>query len=432
MNYLWTKYLFYKFIDDEKIYLYNFRNGKDFFLSKEEFETKKFKDDNEFHFLVSNEFLVDSNVDELSEYIANAENEVLTKHKLELTIIPTDACNFRCVYCYETKESHRMSEESWDILFQYVYKQLPKLSMLIINWFGGEPLLCSNEVIKFMNSCKAACKEFRVLLFSTMTTNAYLLSTDVFNGLVRSGVYFFQITVDGLEHTHNRQRPLKSGAGSFEKIISNLRNIKKSCKFPFIQIVIRVNISKKIIRDFESFLNFFEKNFGEDKRFILYIEKVQDWGGEDIKSFKCNMPTDKNYIMAWEMAAEKEINVPEFFKYSHEINVCAASRENGFIVNWDLTLHKCTLAMYDLDTDIRLLNCIGKIKSDGVAFIDRGKQKTWVGIKKDLSKCQSCKFLPQCYAVGCSYRRVKGIAEDCRKEDLNSICMIQFSRIGEI
>lgn len=65
MNYLWTKYLFYKFIDDEKIYLYNFRNGKDFFLSKEEFETKKFKDDNEFHFLVSNEFLVDSNVDEL-------------------------------------------------------------------------------------------------------------------------------------------------------------------------------------------------------------------------------------------------------------------------------------------------------------------------------------------------------------------------------
>ena len=38
MNYLWTKYLFYKFIDDEKIYLYNFRNGKDFFLSKEEFE----------------------------------------------------------------------------------------------------------------------------------------------------------------------------------------------------------------------------------------------------------------------------------------------------------------------------------------------------------------------------------------------------------
>lgn len=24
------------------------------------------------------------------------------------------------------------------------------------------------------------------------------------------------------------------------------------------------------------------------------------------------MPTDKNYIMAWEMAAEKEINVPEF------------------------------------------------------------------------------------------------------------------------
>ena len=174
MNYLWTKYLFYKFIDDEKIYLYNFRNGKDFFLSKEEFETKKFKDDNEFHFLVSNEFLVDSNVDELSEYIANAENEVLTKHKLELTIIPTDACNFRCVYCYETKESHRMSEESWDILFQYVYKQLPKLSMLIINWFGGEPLLCSNEVIKFMNSCKAACKEFRVLLFSTMTTNAYL------------------------------------------------------------------------------------------------------------------------------------------------------------------------------------------------------------------------------------------------------------------
>lgn len=109
MNYLWTKYLFYKFIDDEKIYLYNFRNGKDFFLSKEEFETKKFKDDNEFHFLVSNEFLVDSNVDELSEYIANAENEVLTKHKLELTIIPTSIgkyVNFMNLgYCENSNEN---------------------------------------------------------------------------------------------------------------------------------------------------------------------------------------------------------------------------------------------------------------------------------------------------------------------------------------
>jgi sulfatase maturation enzyme AslB (radical SAM superfamily) len=60
---------------------------------------------------------------------------------LNLIILPTEACNFRCTYCYETFEHKKMKKEVVNGIKALIGRRGPELNKLEIAWFGGEPLL---------------------------------------------------------------------------------------------------------------------------------------------------------------------------------------------------------------------------------------------------------------------------------------------------
>ena len=418
MKYILSKYVDKKIIN-ENIYLFNYKNGEDYFLKSSDFvESFDLSTDKSIYAeLIKKEFYVRNDLDEFKILNHNANIEIYGSDTLELTIIPTDACNFSCRYCYQDGHPHIMND--YESLFNYIKFTLKKVKLLIINWFGGEPLICGQKIVEFMKKVKQECKSNNVLLYSTITTNGSLLHYNLFCELTKVGIFYYQITLDGLEKTHNSQRPLKDGGNSFQLILKNLKMIRDKSLLPFVQIVIRVNLSASIYGEFKLFLEFYKKEFGKDRRFILYIEKVQDWGGEKISNFSDEILLGENeYISAWDLALKSNINLPQFFKYNHRTNICSASREHGFIVNWDLSLHKCTLALYDENEEIRKLNNVGYINENGVPIIDNVKQAYWVGIKNQNGSCSKCKLFPQCFGVGCAYRRLKGNPDDCRRKDL--------------
>src|SRR5262245_26459110 len=61
--------------------------------------------------------------------------------ELHLILLPTEACNFRCVYCYESFAYGRM--EPWVVqgVKNLLSNRVANLDQLKISWFGGEPLL---------------------------------------------------------------------------------------------------------------------------------------------------------------------------------------------------------------------------------------------------------------------------------------------------
>ena len=66
--------------------------------------------------------------------------EVLAADVLHLILLPTEACNFRCTYCYEDFRLGRMSEDVVRGVEALLSRRAEGLARLEISWFGGEPL----------------------------------------------------------------------------------------------------------------------------------------------------------------------------------------------------------------------------------------------------------------------------------------------------
>ena len=67
--------------------------------------------------LVSLGFIIDENVNEFQRVTGERILRSFTENNyLELSIMPTEKCNFRCVYCYENFEKPKMSNTTCDAI----------------------------------------------------------------------------------------------------------------------------------------------------------------------------------------------------------------------------------------------------------------------------------------------------------------------------
>ena len=99
-------------------------------------------------YLEERNFIVDDDLNEKEYCDFIRSRSVYKDNFMHIMILPTDACNFRCVYCYENAENSYMSEENEQALLKYFKKKIPKLSGLRISWFGGEPLVRKEQVLR--------------------------------------------------------------------------------------------------------------------------------------------------------------------------------------------------------------------------------------------------------------------------------------------
>ena len=197
---------------------------------------------------------------------------------LHLNILTTEECNFRCTYCYEAFARGTMSEDTQMQLIRFVEEKIGMRDGLIVSWFGGEPLE-GIEVIRrlslaFMNICKQKKKVY----FAGITTNGYLLTEEIVRELKKYHVVEYQITLDGLPEDHDKQRVLKDGSGSAERIIENLRNIKNNIHSNSIRITLRTNFTKSMLVNAKKFIDFLQENFLNDPRFGIFWQVAEDYG----------------------------------------------------------------------------------------------------------------------------------------------------------
>lgn len=229
--------------------------------------------------LIDNKMCVESCERELAEIRERYENHTSTLNTLYLTIMPTEACNFACPYCFLwEKVPHFMTGKTYQSILKYVLKCVSEnrsLKHLMINWFGGEPTLCAEQICQFMSEITSAMRPLNVNVTSSITTNGYLLTRDVFLNLISSGVFYYQVTVDGMKETHNAGRPHKSDPDSYERIIHNLEDIHHlEAEY---QMDIRTNFTRSSIPSVDAFIDFFKAEFAGDPRFHLYCRPVYDY-----------------------------------------------------------------------------------------------------------------------------------------------------------
>ena len=345
-------------------------------------------------------FIIEDYVDEqqIVDYIFN--NAVYGNNVLELTIIPTNACNFDCLYCYQKAPYYYMSNETAEKLLLFLRKHIKEYSGLLISWFGGEPLLAKELMVYLMSNIRKICIENSVPFYSNITTNGYELDLHTFCELTKNHLRYYQITIDGPLDIHNVQRPHKTQHDSFEKIVGNLIQIKNNCSNVNYKIALRVNVSSALQPHLEEFVNWLYDTFGNDRHFVIVWEFVRDWGGDKIENNRELIQSHEESDKWLDVLSKRGFAVNIGYEQTDlTIALCIASKKNGYVFNHDGKLYKC--AMVVEEDEFKQINCIGQIKGNGDLEIDTGKVVKWIGRSNVEDKCFCCAHYPECMGVNC-------------------------------
>lgn len=299
-------------------------------------------------------------------------SDSLSSKILHLIIFPTEKCNFRCTYCYESFEHGAMGRETVDAIKALINERSSGLSNLTISWFGGEPLLNSKLVVEIGDFCKKIMSSTPGFSYgSDATTNGYLLDIELAKSLIQAGVDKFQISLDGDRLTHNRTRLQANGTGSFDAIWKNLMNLRaSSLKF---KILLRVHYTLDNIEKQFEFAKTLKDTFSKDLRFEFFFKNIVKMGGKndqlivDITNQQRESAENKLYsIIGKSKTTSFGTNPPDGY-------ICYASKANSFVIRADGRIQKCTVA---LEGDH---NNVGKLMPDGSVSISQDKYRAWIG-----------------------------------------------------
>ena len=367
--------------------------------------------------LKEKKILINSNTNEDLFVRTLYEENIVRNRTLELTLIVTKQCNFRCTYCGQPFVNQSMKAETYEAVINFVKRQLIEYGYraVQVSFFGGEPLLEHKEIITFLENLSEMIKEFDGIDYSaTMTTNAYLLIPSIFDKLVSLKCTHFQISVDGMDYTHNNTRVLVNGGETWNQIMNNIE-YATSTDSNF-SIVLRTNFNFDVADSLIEFYEYVKTRFNADERVVIYYETVKDHGIE-------SAPEMLNALEGMILSSEISKILGEHKLPSMNVNrlclplsrVCYASKPNHFIFDEENRIMKCTFVM---DSDY---NHIGLLNGDGSFDIDGEKHSKWVyNDYLNSDKCINCKILPLCLGKTCPNQKIINGEINCGNEILVS------------
>jgi len=301
-------------------------------------------------------------------------SESLSPKRLHLILLPTEACNFRCVYCYESFRMKRMHPGIVAGVNRLLERRMPSLGHLLLSWFGGEPLLARDIVEDVMDHVRHLRRSHpSVAMTSDMTTNASLLDRPTLESLTERGVTDYQITLDGPRWSHDRKRVRPGGQPTFDLIWGHLLAALESPSAFRIQV--RLHVDRENASAIPEFLEEYQESFGGDPRFELFLRGLSRLGGANDASLSIlegaqGATTIESLRRLAAARGIRQANVQQ------EDSICYAARGNSFVIRADGTVNKCTVALE------HPRNRVGNLHPDGTLRLQADRVVPWMrGVK---------------------------------------------------
>lgn len=364
--------------------------------------------------------IIDNSFDEMKILQLRENKMIYGNDTLSIEIIPTYNCNFRCQYCFECLDNYKMEEFTEKKIIRFLERNIPKCKEFRLSWFGGEPLLCKDTVLKITKAAHKLCKENGIPMYGEISTNGYLLDVETFQQLIKHRILEFQVCIDGTKEIHNTSRPHYENNNSYEMIMANLQNIKENVKSGIFKMNIRANVTPEIENVIEDYLNELSSKFADDNRFYVIFQCVRDWGGERVSQEQIVDSEKEIYKRYYEMSHRKGLNGLTTSRFEPINGNCRACRKNGFIIDPQGNLAKCSLASFSKQYEA--INRIGYIKESGNIVVDEEKEAQWIVNKPLREECKKCVLLPLCMGGSqCPYSANIQNATNCNKYILSMI-----------
>ena len=253
-------------------------------------------------------FIIDADYDEL-EFLKTIREQAIAANNSSPTyyiIAPTTDCNARCYYCFEKgAEKCTMTSEIATAVAKYIIANHDEEN-LIIQWFGGEPLL-ETETITLVSKLM---KDNDIKFKSKIITNGYLLTEDVINKALKEwNVETVQITIDDLAENYNKiKNYIYDDTDAFSVVMAN---IEKGLEIG-LKIRIRINFNPAKYKQTIDIVKYLKEKFSYNKNFFMYLAPI-DSDSKNIPSITEKFETEEKHpIIALLDAEEKYCGLGNF------------------------------------------------------------------------------------------------------------------------
>lgn len=302
-------------------------------------------------------------------------SKTLNLRRQGLTILTTEGCNFRCVYCHQPHVPLHMGEDVVEAIVNFIARKAQDINQLDISWFGGEPLINLSALRALAGRLQDICNEHDVAMSGFMSTNGMLLTDSVLAELFGLGITRYQISFDGAEDTHNKQRLAANGQPTFAPLWRNLCSYKK-LTIPF-EVIIRVHVRPDTVAAAAELLDQVRNEFGADGRYKVTVASIGHWGG----------PHD-HMIPVFEDAraiiASFGSRISPANRYVEDNEVCTAANPGHLVIRPNGHVVKCAHSL-DLPE-----NQLGHLTREGEFVYRSGSIDSWIrglisGDKRELA-----------------------------------------------
>ena len=312
---------------------------------------------------------------------------------LNISVILNLDCNFDCIYCYEggMKGKLYMTDETADLLINFIKGKFTQdKKSLNIDFYGGEPLLSTDliksisEQMKFFTESRGASYTF------SLVTNGSLFKRRIAEDLAALGLKGIKITIDGPPGIHNACRPFKSGAGSFDTIIKNIKETNDVVK-----IAVGGNFQKENFKKFPLLMDYLEKEgLSPDRLHELKFDPVMNRPKDDNSPADFTdgfMSVNEPWIIMASTSLREEILKRGYNTPKLTPTPCQVGIKDSYVVNFDGIIYKCPALIG------RKGFAIGDLRDGVTDYSDSYKLGIWKN-----KNCAECEYLPLCFG-GCRY-----------------------------
>ena len=147
-------------------------------------------------------------------------------NKYNLVLVVTENCNMRCDYCYVRDKSSRVMPA--DIARKAIDRAVDSIKaggVLELGFFGGEPLLESERIGKYIDYARQVTKGKGLQLVLFLTTNGTIDNEQAWQIMLRDDMSL-TISLDGRAETHDKHRRFCDGKPSSEKVLKTIEKLQ--------------------------------------------------------------------------------------------------------------------------------------------------------------------------------------------------------------
>ncbi len=322
--------------------------------------------------LMKKGILISDNQDELAELEFLENKTKYQTDQLNMMVVVTNACNFRCEYCVQEHEIKNLSSNAEHNILEFIKNNAKIKRNITISWFGGEPLLKFADIKRMLHKACQYGDEYGCKITSDITTNGYLLNEQNIREMKQLNVKSIQITIDGDRELHNKRRYLAGAGETYDKIKENLIKVSEQNIF----VILRINIDEKNVDTATNILS------------------------EIPEQYRSNIAV--NVANLYQI--KDKISTYQIYKKAIELGYQYIERKNQYIA-----CHTCFSEGYVVDTDANVIICanavedkiLGRIDEKGKVCITNPKVRYQLKTASMIKNpnCRKCIQLPFCIAT---------------------------------